>query len=151
MKRIIVIFLALTTVLAMLAGCVGKKPVDANGNGLDDAIEEKIRKTYWEKYYKDWWDTYDNIELMHYYGTFNGSMVVAIDVRGIMYPFSGQNDAKSDIEIVDVLYWRIRAVREDDFYELEEAYEKGYLTKDDIEAINEISRGIKESMNNSGG
>ncbi len=141
MKKIIVIFLALTTVLAMLAGCVGKKTdeepaVDANKNGLSDLTEEDILDYYVElmlsKNPNATKEDYNGIKITGYFGTYNGAVVVFVG-DGAWEAYSTETVA--DIEFTYRSSNYLQVWHKNKLYKLTEAYNEGIITKGNLEAL----------------
>jgi len=77
----------------------------------------------------------DDIEIIKYYGTYNGCVVVMLDDA-----FSGYTCALRKVVIADVvLYYNdgntLRAWKDDHIFSLESAYDQGVLTKEDLKNI----------------
>lgn len=100
--------------------------------------ERTIKNDYlkWSKRNDEW--TVNDITIMHYFGTYNGSMVLWLDMAGARYTeglgtenIAGVTFTYTDGQRFDVWY-------NGAFYHLKSAYEKGLLTKSNLEKIKEV-------------
>lgn len=115
----------------------GEKDKMAIIDNLSDEVVLKIKHTYLNKLNKQFPSSdhcIDKINIKHYFGTYENSIVVMME--GDL--FSNLTFLlKFSIDDVDFVYnsEKITVWINDTFYELKEAYEKGLLSKSDLEKI----------------
>jgi hypothetical protein len=105
---------------------------------LSAEMERKIKQDYWKLYFED--DpyyangySYEDIKI-HYYGTYNGCVVMFID----SYRYYTQAERTEEVAGITFYYSSGQGFeiwRNGEFFDLKSAYEQGFLTKADIEAI----------------
>lgn len=99
--------------------------------------------------YRTWYErddlTVQDIAIAHYFGTYNGCMVLWLDVNHTVYVARGRTEIIEGVEFTysdgrgfDVWY-------NGAFYDLKSAHEKELLNKTDLEKISEIYHNKKES------
>ncbi len=159
MKRIIVIFLALTTVLAILAGCVGKIDDTSSDNSSSETISEPIlldppadgttvlSEEFSKALCRQYWDNLtatslepDDIYIKEYRGTFSGAVVVVFDFMGYDGSTAITNEVVGGVVFTYATMSDHYTVWHDNkFYSLLKAYKSGILTLDDLKAIAGVS------------
>lgn len=112
---------------------------------LSTEQENRIKNDYLKFYFgknPDYPDGYSikNVKIRHYYGTYNECVVMMIDgYRG--FTAAIRSETIAGIVFLYSSGQGFEIWRNGDFYNLKSAYEKGLLTKSDIETINTLHRG----------
>ena len=132
MKKILVLLLTASMIAAAFMGCTGpafgSSSADTNENGLRDDVELEILEYGFGKNVNP--DDY----IIEYYGTYNDATVVKITEKKAISPGDGMySETVAGFEFPDGK--RLRVWYIDKLYKLQEAYESGILTVDDIESI----------------
>jgi len=139
------VFLTLIVAMVFFLGCAEFGAFE--DQGFNAKTEQKVLRDcvqYLNKEYKTYRYKINNTSIVDYYGTYNGSIVVKVELPGIhhqmvtSYCFFG-------IEIIEghgglrILVWKSGSV-----YHLTNAYNKGLLTQTDIQSIAEGKNGNTE-------
>ena len=138
--------------LVVFTTCFGEKDSIGNGNKfiniepqLNSEIEMQIKQDYLEAHAKDYFAgaTIDTIEISPYYGTFNGSVVVMMWVGYALY--TDAPETRWEANVAGILFrnvWQnsILVWNGGKFYELQEAYDLGLLSQEDLKIIGNMQR-----------
>ncbi len=127
-------------IAAAFMGCTGpafgSSSADTNGNGLRDDVELEILKFVSNKKKVD----PDNYIIMCY-GTYNDSIVLKVWEKKGHYVGAADSENVAGFEFWISNGRRLQVWHIDKLYYLQEAYESGILTVDDIETIYNIHSG----------
>jgi len=117
----------------------------------DTELGRQIRQDYLE-YHTDIhgdspWNTIEDVLIEVYYGTYNGSIPVTMDVKGVGYAGNMRPIVVADINFLfngpnEIIVWQ-----EGKFYELHEAYDFGWLTQEDLRELADLHTLIFYSEN----
>jgi len=113
-------------------------PIDFN----DTDLGRQIRRDYLDGLHSSGIQslldlTIDDVSITSYYGNYNGSVPVMITAWGFGYPAVMTYIVVADVEFVFggniITVWK-----EGQFYSLEEAYNLGFLTQEDLRSIADL-------------
>lgn len=136
-KKRILVCLMLFLFTPFLFGCEKTQPHKNDAEGIDPAVALKLRKDYLEKIRSE----YPNIEIhlediwiQEYYGTYSGCEVI------FMGDTLSYTDAHRSIVVAGYIITfgssqKLYIYKDFRFYTVNEAYDAGYITKEDIEAF----------------
>lgn len=135
MKKVISILLMLTVLMA-LVGCAPKGYFD---------IEEEVKRDYLYRFVSDEDATIDDVKFSHFYGMYDECLVANINYKGHagMQIYYERKIEGMVFEIPSPSY-DIQVWKKNKFYDLEEAYEDGTLTLEDIKTIHSLHLVFKE-------
>ena len=111
---------------------------------LSEEQEIRIKNDFLDFYFGDSSNsiedyTIEGVKIKHYFGTYNGCVVMFINgYQGFGQALRAGGTADISFKYSSAQGFEIW--KNGDFYDLDSAYEKGILTKPDIEAINKIHR-----------
>ena len=149
-KATTALFAALLVFALVVTGCAQDAASPAEtGNGeymprpknpevLSPETEEKIKQTYVKEIINGEIDmSFDSIYIDKYYGTYDGCVAVMMHDT---YKCSSFNDMIWEVYVADVLITymsgnRIKIWKKNQFYDMQTAYDKGLLTREDIQSI----------------
>ena len=146
-------FLAVLAVLVISAGvftACGSMPILRRHSLSDAAIETQleiqIRRDYIEKNNTPG-ITFAQTYIMSYYGTFSESSVVRLATQGVDYPAIAWQEEVGGI-VFAMGHPTVQVYRNGEFYTLSEAYERGYLTAENLTIIANKHQGNSNGNNN---
>ena len=124
-------------------------PYEPSPNNLEDnpGLELMLRENYLASYEKLWGTKYDldgneikleSIFVLYYFGTVNGCEIALMPRYYVFPEITSFFINVADYTIVINTYFPLLAHCGSEFYELEDAYEKGLLTKEDIYEIGKL-------------
>lgn len=157
MKKISVlsVLLLLLTVSLIMTACMnkateGSQATDgysdnteppANENSESDTLSEELKKQIVEDYvayaYGDEYDPKVNgiFQIERYYGSYDGAVAVTLTGSQSAYFQAMYTDIVAGIEIIYSYYNFIKVWKNGCFYTMQEAYDQGILTVDQVEEI----------------
>jgi hypothetical protein len=135
--------LIMVIICGMLSGC---SATPKNTQETPQDLETEIKTEFLKAFVTPEQPKLDSIAILHYYGTFNGYAAALID-NGlprwgvvIIYDYT-VGDITLHHGYCDMIY----AYKDQQIYEIREAYEQGFLTIDDVAVIADIQDGSAEA------
>ena len=143
-KKFVLIGVMGMLLMTALLICSCDVPGKTKDTGLSADIEKQIRQAFLDELHSkggSWLNyTINDVWIEKYYGTYNGCVVVMMTGEGIVY---SQVTGGENIDGIIIGYPnsnRIKAWKDGKFYSLQEAFDKGFLNKEDIEIIANIQK-----------
>lgn len=139
MKKIIILLLTASMIAAAFTGCTepafGSSSADTNGNGLRDDVELEIIEYYYKENKIQGKLAVKDFQLQ-YYGTYNGAVAFRIWHKGTPYTAWTYKETVGEVEFTYGRNNKIKIWHNGAFYTLQEMYDQGVLTNDNLTAIN---------------
>lgn len=137
LKKTIFLCFMIIMVVPFLLGCKNTQPHENDAEGIDPSVALKLREDYLEQLHLEYPNmevTLGDIWIQEYYGTYSGCEVI------FMGSPLNYTDAHRSIVVAGYIITfgssqKLYVHKDSHFYTVNEAYDAGYITKEDIEGF----------------